>query len=247
MTQLCVFQSNRSCGFHIHVSPQEGTWTMTELRNICIAIIYFEGAFEVLVPEHRRGNQWIKSNRADNPALAKLTDAQIFQRINACKNAVEIADLMHPDRYYAWNFKNLYYGGKATIEWRRPAGMTTADGCLMWAELAIDFVQSARRPGVNFGQYGRDVAGLYRFLHDGLVPGLSDERYLKPIFEGKSGSLAPLPVREMDLALLKKKAKQDQKKNIMMKKLSEELKKEESKGKVMKHGSQASRRPPGQA
>lgn len=132
---------------------------------------------------------------------------------------------MHPDRYYAWNFQNLYYGGKATIEWRRPPGMTTADGCLVWAELAIDSVQSARRPGVDLGRYGRDVAGLYTFLRDGLVPGLGDERYLKPIFQGKSGSLPPLQVRDVDRALMAKKAAEDQKKNLMMKKLREELKK----------------------
>lgn len=225
MKVLCYFESNRSCGFHIHVSPAQGAWSITELRNICIAVIHFEGAFEVLVPEHRRGNQWIKSNRFDNPALASLTGAQIIQRINACNNAVEIADLMHPDRYYAWNFKNLYYGGKATIEWRRPPGVTTAEGCLVWAELAIDFIQSARRPAVAFGKYGRDVAGLKAFLQDGLVPGLSDERYLKPVFEGKSGCLPTLKVKSVDMVLLSKKAKQDQKKNLMMKKLREQLKK----------------------
>jgi hypothetical protein len=63
----------------------------------------------MLVPEHRLGNQWIKSNRFDDPALASPTGAQIFLCINARKNAVEIADLMHRDRFCAWTFRNLYW------------------------------------------------------------------------------------------------------------------------------------------
>ncbi|KAG8164617.1 hypothetical protein KVR01_004892 [Diaporthe batatas] len=223
MRESYVFESNRSCGFHVHASPAAGAWSLQELKSICMAVVYFEDAFEAIVPEHRRGNQWIKSNTVDNPKLANLPTAQIFERIKACENAVEIADLMHPDRYYAWNFTNLYYGGKATIEWRRAAGVTSAEGCLVWAELAIDFLQSARRPGVQLGKYSRDVAGLRAFVGEGLVAGMSDERYLRPIFEGKSGSLKPLKLKEKDEDLLKKKEKQDKKKNLMMKKLRQDL------------------------
>ncbi|KAG6357495.1 hypothetical protein INS49_013372 [Diaporthe citri] len=223
MRELYLLESNRSCGFHVHLSPAAGAWSLQELKAICMAVVYFEDAFEAIVPEHRRGNQWIKSNRIDNPELASLPTAKIFERIKACKNAVEISDLMHSDRYYAWNFTNLYYGGKATIEWRRPPGVTTAEGSLVWAELAIDFLQSARRPSVQFGQYSRDVEGLRAFVGDGVVAGMSDERYLKPIFEGKSGSLKPLKLKEMDKDMLQKKAKQDKKKNLMMKKLREAL------------------------
>jgi hypothetical protein len=104
---------------------------------------------------------------------------------------------------------------------RRP----TPEGCLVWAELAIDFLQSARRPKVDFRQYTQDVAGLRAFVSEGVIAGMGDERYLKPIFEGKTGSLKPLKLKEIDMELLAKKADQDKKKNLMTKKLREELKK----------------------
>jgi hypothetical protein len=34
------------------------------------------------------------------------------------------------DRYYAWNFTNLYYGGKKTIEFRRGPSAEDDKGCI---------------------------------------------------------------------------------------------------------------------
>ena len=49
------------------------------------------------------------------------------------------------DRYYAWNFTNLYYGGKKTIEFRRGPGAEDDKGCISWIELAVSFVQDGKK------------------------------------------------------------------------------------------------------
>lgn len=217
---LCKIGSNTSCGTHIHISPGLGDWSTGQLKSVCKAILYFESAFEVLVPESRRGNQWAKSNRFDNNSFFGRNSQQCFALIEACENPVQIADLMSPDRYYAWNFDNLYYGRKATIEFRRPPGVVNPDVCLSWMELTISFVQSARRGNLTtrLARYEPDVDGLKAFVSEGLVQGMSDPRYLASIFHGKSGALQPRPVQRIDGNLLKKKMKQDKKKNVMMKK-----------------------------
>jgi len=46
--------NNKSCGTHIHLSPQNssGTWTLGAVKAICRSIVYFEFAFEALLPPH---------------------------------------------------------------------------------------------------------------------------------------------------------------------------------------------------
>ncbi|KAB5566932.1 hypothetical protein GE09DRAFT_1056396 [Coniochaeta sp. 2T2.1] len=101
---------------------------------------------------------------------------------------------------YAWNFGNLTKRPKTTgmtIEWRQPPGVTTAEQCLAWTELAVRFVQAARDwkdmavPSTGVGlemMYSRDVDGLKRFLQEcGGYPGADEDR-LNDIFSGKSGS-----------------------------------------------------------
>lgn len=142
--------------------------------------------------------------------------------------------LISPDRYRTWNFHNLRDGNpKGTVEFRQPPGQTHATGCLAWAELAISFVQSARRPDwhVRFAEYPQTVAGPKKFVQEGVAQGISQEKYLVPIFDSKPGDLTkePKSIEHPDVQLLKLKDKEDKKKNILMAKLKEQLKKESQK------------------
>lgn len=220
MEKLGEFHSNKSCGFHLHVSPVEGAWTMPHLRRICLAIIHFEEAFEVILPEHRRGSQWIQNNRFDNSWLARLQDNETVQLINVCQTVAEIVGVMSPDRYYQWNFQNMQEeDGINTIEWRRPPGVSTIEECLVWSELCIDFLRSACRNDIDICGYGKDVAGLETFVRDGMIPGTSEERFLVPIFSGKSGRLQLRKQEKDDFDTLGHKAKDDEERTLRLREL----------------------------
>ena len=47
---------NQSCGNHVHLSPKDNNriWTLQAVKAICRSIVYFEFAFEVPLPPHRR-------------------------------------------------------------------------------------------------------------------------------------------------------------------------------------------------
>jgi Putative amidoligase enzyme len=224
----CKIETNQSCGTHVHLSPPEDNqWDLASLKSISRSILWFESGLEALVPESRRGNEYAKSNRFDNPKLHGKSGADCFQLIDQCANNVEIVNLMNNDgdRHYAWNFKNLYYGGKMTIEFRRAPGVILARHCLSWVELAAAFTRAARNFGsaAQLNGYSRDVAGLKNFISAGLVPGMNELQLMSLIFDGKSGGLEPVVVGPLSVERqqrLAKKKQQDQQKNLMVKKIS---------------------------
>lgn len=94
------------------------------------SILYFEPAFEVLLPASRRSNIYAKSNRVDNPALQGLKSlGECFKKIQVCEDFDQLIWVMNayseggktfgdlellPDedkkethRLYGWNFGNL--------------------------------------------------------------------------------------------------------------------------------------------
>ncbi len=224
---FCVIETDQTCGTHVHISPPGNlTWDTESLKSICCSIIWFESAFEVLVPQTRRGNEWAKSNRFDNPKFQGKTGEQCLQLVTQCSDNANIVNLMNNngDRYYGWNFTNLYYDRKMTIEFRRGPGVTEVDECLGWVELTASFVRAAKSFGTptTLPTFTRDVEGLKNFIQTSVVQGMNVPRYMTPIFEGKSGSLEPCRVGhltpEKQLKLAQKKD-QDQKKNLMVKKL----------------------------
>ncbi|KAI3394575.1 hypothetical protein diail_2566 [Diaporthe ilicicola] len=231
INSLCAIRSNRSCGFHVHLSPIGSGWSLQELKGIATAVIHFECAFEVLIPETRRGNQFIRSNRFfGNALLDDMKHSECIKEIQLQKTVKDLAGLMSADRYTTWNFENLKEDyRKGTIEFRQPPGQTHAAGCLSWIELAMDFVQSARRAEwhAKIMTYPQNVSGLRRFVSEGFVDGLSKECFLAPLLNSKDGNARAVPkAPEYDTTLMAKKEKEDKKKNILMEKLKENLKKE---------------------
>ncbi|ROW07938.1 hypothetical protein VMCG_03427 [Cytospora schulzeri] len=200
------FETNRSCGFHVHLSPgnssyKRGDWTLEELKNIAMAVVYFEDAFEVLIPETRRGSKWHRPNRAQNRRFEKLSTKQCLREISKVKDMQALCLLIHQTKNSNWNFMNTYYPhGIGTVEFRQPPGVTDAAGCLTWAELAVDFVQSARRPDLyaELEQYPQTVEGLKQFCYDGMTEGVSNSKFLDPLFEGRSGALQARWADEME-------------------------------------------------
>lgn len=58
----CTINTNKRCGFHVHMSPGNGSmWTLPELKGICFAIIHFESAILAILPASRRNNFHLQS------------------------------------------------------------------------------------------------------------------------------------------------------------------------------------------
>ncbi|KAG6359876.1 hypothetical protein INS49_010929 [Diaporthe citri] len=208
-----------------------GEWTLNELKGISIGIIHFERAFEAMVPEMHRGNQFIRSNRFfGNEQLKNLKHSECIAMIQSQKSVKSLAVVMSPDRYTTWNFENLKEDSrKGTLEFRQPPGQTHAAGCLSWIELAINFVRSARRKDwhANIREYPQTVSGLKQFVMEGFVEGLSKWNHLEPLMHSKNADLSIVPkAPEYNVALITKKKREDKKKNILMEKLKESIKKE---------------------
>jgi hypothetical protein len=175
-----LIETHAKCGTHVHMSPLEGIWPLIHLKKICRCILWFEAAFEILVPESRRGNRYCKSNRLDNPKFLGKSLKQCLAMIDECQSNLDIVDLMNNegDRYYAWNFTNLYYGGRKTIEFRRGPGAEDDKGCISWVELAVSFVQAAIKSGTAVGleMYEKNIEGLLRFIRGATAHGATTQQ-----------------------------------------------------------------------
>ncbi|OIW27625.1 hypothetical protein CONLIGDRAFT_716074 [Coniochaeta ligniaria NRRL 30616] len=188
----CDITTNKSCGFHVHLSPGDGSWDLEELKRICLAILYFEPAVLALLPVSRQNHHsFLGKNRFGNDNFHELS-------IESPEDADYL--MRNPeDRTSAWNFKNLsekYQSTGVTIEWKQPPGVTTAEECLAWTEFAVSFVQAARYwAGIGAeieDSYTPDVEGLQKFvLERGECRG-RNMAYLEPIFVGKTGTVSPV-------------------------------------------------------
>ena len=122
---------DQNTGIHVHTSPGDPNrpWQLREVQNISCAALWFERAFEVILPESRRKNEWSASIKADNRLLKDCTLPQCFQWIRMCQNMKQLIWLMNPAylwegpptarftfpphdelqniRFWGWNFANL--------------------------------------------------------------------------------------------------------------------------------------------
>ncbi len=116
---------------HIHISPPLGTpWKISEVKKISMSALYFENAFEAILPKGRRGNQFARSNKLDNYLFKDLNLDQCFEWIRNSTHMKSLVWLLNPwddgeasparntfpslntainDRFYGWNFGNLGY------------------------------------------------------------------------------------------------------------------------------------------
>lgn len=109
--------SDVTCGTHVHVSPGEGEWTLKQAKNVSRSILYFEEAFEVLLPPERCGNRECRSNRIDNPKLKHLPDLQAcLEKVEECSSTKALIHLMNAKEDDSWNVGEDWNGEKAVTE-----------------------------------------------------------------------------------------------------------------------------------
>lgn len=196
---VTVIAVNKSCGLHVHLSPSRddnnGTWTLPAVKSICRSIVYFEFAFEALLPSTRRCNPWTKSNVYDNRRFPNKKLKTCFDIIDSCQTIPEIVYLMNDgdDKYFGWNFLNLLEDGTNTIEFRRAPGVEKVKDCLAWVEFVVTFVEASVQNGnglFNNTGVAATVQELKGFLGTVMVARGQPAR-LKRIFSGKSGAIFP--------------------------------------------------------
>ncbi|KAJ5778191.1 amidoligase enzyme-domain-containing protein [Penicillium odoratum] len=224
--KICRIESNASCGFHVHISPPEGTsWDLDSLKSICRAIFYFEGAINTILPANRRNNEYAASNLRENSRLRGKDLRNCLKTIDDCQNNVDFADLMNDNgkRYFAWNFTNLYCGGKYTVEFRQAPGVSDESASLPWIEFVVLFINSSQ--GISnpqqLSRFSQDVRGLLGFLREFDMPD-SDHAVLHNLFRGKTGLIDPAPTKTLtteERQNFMAKEREAKAKNLIMKKL----------------------------
>ncbi|KAL9054203.1 MAG: hypothetical protein Q9162_004311 [Coniocarpon cinnabarinum] len=191
-------------------TPQQNKTLMRLLKLVAQAVIYWEPAWEAIMPDERRGTGYARSNYVDNMMFALIrshTREQAIDDIEQVQTVTEFLDLVHPDeaKYWGWNFWNVEQRCN-TIEFRRGACSRSFRDVKMWIAAATCFILSAIQAGSIDGIRRRrcTVAELQQFMFDssGFANGLrlSTEGVfaradIVPLFEGKLRwpTRAPLP------------------------------------------------------
>ena len=218
--------TNECCSTHVHISVHRG-FSLRNIKNIAQCALHFEPALEVFVPAERRYNYYSKGNWINNTNLAgrNLSRIDSVAKIEACETRSQVRRLMHPnaDRYFGWNFDSLKKLN--TIEFRKGAGSRTAGEALAWAELAMRFVLSAMRSNVTpefLRKIPPNIHGLHWFLRQvKAVEGVSDPRYLAPLFADKLPQASIPPPLYLQsppdlIAMLERKAEDDRRRNAAL-------------------------------
>lgn len=192
---------NDDCATHVHVSL-DPPYKVTEIKKIAQAVIHFEPAIEVVVPDSRRANRYCKSNWLNAPGFlrAKRTRPETIASLERETYLLDVLAAMQPytgnwcmDRNFCWNFSNI--SSKSTIEFRKPPASLDADTTLSWAEFAMSFVQAAIKcesPDA-LQKVPANIRGLRWFLEQGTIPGMNEPGRLDRLWEGKDPDLVLEP------------------------------------------------------
>lgn len=188
---------NDQCATHIHISLTPH-YNLDHLKRIASAIIYFEPAFEALVPEARRGNEWARSIWLESPNLAwkGKSRSESIEAIQQAPNEISLISLLQTfnDAKYSWNFWSLTTS-KHTIEYRQPPASAKADEVLSWAELALTFIQVSMIHGsaASLHSFPANLKGLRWYLDLVKQPAINEPHWLQWLWNGKplTGAVEP--------------------------------------------------------
>ena len=127
------FRRDTSCGFHVQISPATGSYSISQLRIMAKAVIFWGPATARCAPSSRQGRilDFCKSNIRDVPCFEPLSTygplcglQHAYEHIDSV-NRDGIVDYLCPDKYCAWNFKPSYLLRDATMPTRFREPLTT--------------------------------------------------------------------------------------------------------------------------
>jgi hypothetical protein len=146
---------DRSCGTHVHVSPEgrfmwEYPYTLDELKCIAKAVIYYDPAVTLILPSERKACSYSRSNVLENAQLKGVYNAvrtygygYIFGWIDSFPDHETISSVVSCTKFVAWNFQNAVSGGCGTVEFRRPPQVTTAEATKHWIAFTLCFIKGS--------------------------------------------------------------------------------------------------------
>jgi hypothetical protein len=176
----CSLTCGPNCRTHIIVGFYR-SYNLKKLKQIARAIIYFEPAFEDLLPKYRRGNIDAKSNGSrmrkafgNEPLVIEnaKTEYDVVKLMQCFRN--DRSEDVHDDedlfdQEYVWNFSQLRSNRR--IEFRNAPACASGEETLRWAELVFSFVNAAfQTPSSELEGYSNGIGGLWAYMESFFVP-----------------------------------------------------------------------------
>ncbi len=145
------FGLDTSCGFHVHISPATGSYSISQLRNMAKAVIFWGPATARCAPPSRQDRilDFCQSNIRDVPCFEPLSTYGPLRGLQHAYEYIDgadrdaILDYLCPDKYRAWNFKPSRVGGSGSIEHRRAPGVATTKKAKHWIAFTMAFLDMA--------------------------------------------------------------------------------------------------------
>jgi hypothetical protein len=150
-----MFEVEKSdCGTHIHIAPMGRRYTLKEAKTIAFACCYYERYIISCLPEERRDHDYCRRNTRVATKMGQLYEArtskalvQIASDLNTLSMFEDLVTYMqgstHGDRRVLWNFHNLCYGSKGTIEFRGGRHLRGPIRSVAWITFAQVFILMA--------------------------------------------------------------------------------------------------------
>lgn len=154
MRKVFKLTANKSCGSHVHVTPESKNFSLEELKKVAFAIITREQFVRALLPSGRNHNVYCRPNTKVSLELRNLfqngKDTAAFQqirlRIMDCTTKAQLLTLMQgttrAGRYAIWNFKNVLDRAK-TIEFRGGPHLKGPVRTNWWVVFVLAFISLA--------------------------------------------------------------------------------------------------------
>ncbi|KAI0440172.1 putative amidoligase enzyme-domain-containing protein [Xylaria telfairii] len=142
------------CGSHIHVSPYpRKTFSLTQLKDIAIGIIFYEPLIHQLLPECRQNNKYCRRNTLRSTQLQNMGSDDGHELREVCRYILqeiddvgELRDFMQEnastrkDRYVLWNFDNILPGESGSIEFRGGHGLRGPQETRKWIAFVVSVI-----------------------------------------------------------------------------------------------------------
>ncbi|KAL9089349.1 MAG: hypothetical protein Q9159_002565 [Coniocarpon cinnabarinum] len=196
--------------------PDMRHFELTDLKRIAQAAVYWEPAWEAVMPNARRGNKFARSNYLDNRNLARkgFSRQESLQIIEDAGSVRKLLDQIQPREAFVWrnfgfNFVNVLEGPN-TIEFRRGACSVSTQDVRMWVAVAL---LASIRCNSLIDVQAREctVAGLERFLFEPMdnpahphlsTSGVFARSDIQRLFEGNRHKTTQMPkaVRQGDVS-----------------------------------------------
>lgn len=169
------FRPRRSsrCGSHIHVSPGERRFHLSELKAVAFAVVWYNSEVQEILHRCRRNADYCRPNLMHSRLLQGKSISEIAFIINDAPNEADLVRAIQgwekDDRRTLWNFQNV----TAHQPWSQPSSGTVefrGGRCLRgpvrtkrWIAFAIAFIMLAIEEVCHDQADGGQRSDLWQF------------------------------------------------------------------------------------